>query len=302
MVKEENMKTWLLTWNPRLYSWDELKKEYESGSLVWKCSSSKPQKDDLFFIMALGQSRQKGIFCSGIVDHIELNVPNNDGTNQTANYLHGKETDLLNPYEEKILDLQTLENKFPEQWWLPNASGISIKEEYVLDLVKMWNLHRENPVTIHDGVLPFDDLGIPRAGGRLIPPAAEGEVSGEFPLEKHLEEFLVTNWERLPFGKDYKMKGRQYKTDTGIIDILAISKDEKTFAVIELKRGTPGYEVVGQILSYMGYVKKALADEGQDVKGIIIAYDDDQNIKSALSMVQKVDFYKYQLDFKLDKS
>ncbi|MFM7187574.1 MAG: restriction endonuclease, partial [Armatimonadota bacterium] len=54
-----------------------------------------------------------------------------------------------------------------------------------------------------------------------------------FALEAHLEDFLVKNWTNTEFGKDYDIfeldgvLGKQFPTDTGPLDILAISKDKK---------------------------------------------------------------------------
>ena len=72
------------------------------------------------------------------------------------------------------------------------------------------------------------------------------------------------------------MIGQQYPTDTGPIDILAISKDNKTLLVVELKKGRASDAVVGQCQRYMGYVKEELAEKNQDVKGVIIAFEDDK--------------------------
>jgi len=44
------------------------------------------------------------------------------------------------------------------------------------------------------------------------------------------------------------------------------------------------------MLRYMGYVKEVLAENGQEVRGVIIAMEDDQRIKRALSMVANIDF------------
>lgn len=129
-----------------------------------------------------------------------------------------------------------------------------------------------------------------------------------FALEKHLEDFLVKNWNQTELGKNYKiyeengeLVGQQYPTDTGPIDILAISKDEKTLLVVELKKGKASDNVVGQILRYMGYVKEVLAEGNQQVKGVIIAIDDDNRIRRALSVTNNIEFYKYKIDFKLIK-
>ena len=129
-----------------------------------------------------------------------------------------------------------------------------------------------------------------------------------FALEKHLEDFLVQNWNNTELGNNYEifsedgeLVGQQYQTDTGPIDILAISKDKKTLLVVELKKGRVSDSVVGQIQRYMGYVKDELAESNQQVKGIIIGLEDDNKIKRALSVTQNIDFYRYQVSFRLFK-
>jgi restriction system protein len=133
------------------------------------------------------------------------------------------------------------------------------------------------------------------------------EDPSTFALEKHLEDFLVQNWSLTELGKDYDIYeddenfGQQFETDTGPIDILAVSKDKKTLLVVELKKGRASDVVVGQIMRYIGYVKDELAEKGQGVKGIIIALDDDQRIRRALSAASNIEFYRYQVSFKLVK-
>lgn len=135
------------------------------------------------------------------------------------------------------------------------------------------------------------------------------EDPSEFALEEHLEEFLVKNWKYTEFGKGYNVFeedgepiGKQYPTDTGKIDILAISKDKKELLVIELKKGRASDNVVGQIQRYMGYVQEVLAEKEQTVKGVIIALEDDLRIKRALSVAKDIEFYRYQVSFKLYKN
>ena len=149
------------------------------------------------------------------------------------------------------------------------------------------------------------------AGNRpptLISTDATVEDASNFALEKHLEDFLVENWKQSELGKYYdiyeeegELVGQQYPSDTGPIDILAISKDKKIILVVELKKGRASDNVVGQIQRYMGYVKDELAEENQIVKGAIIALDDDLRIKRALSVTSNIDFYRYEISFKLKK-
>jgi restriction system protein len=130
-----------------------------------------------------------------------------------------------------------------------------------------------------------------------------------FALEKHLEDFLVANWSQTELGKKYDIYedggdliGKQYQTDTGFIDILAISKDKKELLIVELKKGRASDNVVGQIQRYMGFVLEELAEEGQSVNGIIIALEDDNRIRRALAVAPNIDFYRYQVNFKLFKA
>jgi restriction system protein len=126
-----------------------------------------------------------------------------------------------------------------------------------------------------------------------------------FALEEHLEDFLVKNWAQTELGKEYDIyeedgeKAQQYQTDTGPLDILAISKDKKRLLVVELKKGRASDAVVGQTLRYMSFVQEMLAEKDQTVHGIIIALEDDQRIRRALAMVSNILFYRYQISFKL---
>lgn len=130
-----------------------------------------------------------------------------------------------------------------------------------------------------------------------------------FALEMHLEDFLVQNWRHSELGKKYdifeedgELVGQQYQSDTGPIDILAISKDKKELLVVELKKGRASDHVVGQTQRYMGYVLEELAEEGQSVKGVIIAQEDDVRIRRALAVAPNIEFYTYEVSFKLKKS
>jgi restriction system protein len=128
-----------------------------------------------------------------------------------------------------------------------------------------------------------------------------------FQMEKQLEDFLVHNWRSTALGQEYdiyeeegQVKGQQYPTDTGPMDILAISKDRTRLLVVELKRARASDAVVGQIQRYMGYVQDALLEPGQSVEGVIIAQEDDLRIRRALSIAQNIRFMKYRVEFHLE--
>ena len=135
------------------------------------------------------------------------------------------------------------------------------------------------------------------------------ENPSTFAMEKHLEDFLIKNWSNTPLGKTHdifkengNLIGQQYQTDTGYIDILAISKDKKELLVVELKKGRASDAVVGQILTYMGYISSDLAEPDQIVRGCIIALEDDLRIKNALKITPSIDFYRYEVSFNLKKN
>ena len=137
---------------------------------------------------------------------------------------------------------------------------------------------------------------------------SEIENPSMFALESHLEHFIIENWEQTILAKDYdifqdgELTGKQFPTDTGPIDILAISKDKKELLVIELKKGRASDSVVGQIQRYMGYIKDEFLESGQKVKGIIIALENDTKVKRALSVTNDIDFYQYKINFDLIKN
>ncbi len=142
----------------------------------------------------------------------------------------------------------------------------------------------------------------------VLPDGESVEDPTMFALEKHLEDFLVENWMQTELGKQYviysddgEQVGQQFPTDTGPIDILAISKDQKRLLVVELKKGRASDAVIGQVLRYMGFVQGELAEEDQTVHGVIIALEDDQRIRRALAMTTNIEFYRYQISFKLVK-
>lgn len=152
-------------------------------------------------------------------------------------------------------------------------------------------------------------IGAAPSGPRIVVADESVEDPVAFAMEKHLEDFLVQNWASTELGRDFDIYseegeriGQQYATDTGPMDILAISKDKTQLLVVELKRGRASDVVVGQVLRYMGFVMQELAEPHQSVRGAIIALDGDQRTRRALAAVPNVDFYRYQVSFKLIRS
>lgn len=128
----------------------------------------------------------------------------------------------------------------------------------------------------------------------------------EIVLEKYLQEFIVSNFATIFKGNleiyrdpDDGTIGQQLKTEAGILDILAVDKLDNAYVVIELKKGKTSDVVIGQTLRYMGWVKDNLCLAGEDVRGLIIAKDQDQNLAFALKMVPSIDIRFYKVSFQL---
>jgi len=146
-------------------------------------------------------------------------------------------------------------------------------------------------------------------GGVVIDPPSEETDSASDPnvfvLEKYLEEFIVANFQQIFRGTariyvdDEGNSGQQYSTDIGPIDILAFEPSKNSFLVIELKKGRPSDQVVGQVLRYMGWVQKHICKSGQTVRGLVVCKEADPKLTYALSMTDNVQVQYYRVDFKL---
>ncbi|MHB8362872.1 MAG: endonuclease NucS domain-containing protein [Patescibacteria group bacterium] len=190
---------------------------------------------------------------------------------------------------------------FAKKYLKVNDILLGLSAEYKISL---WNL---------DGVLgeisgfgPFEK----KSNEELIQDDAEklGIIDvPNFGMEKHLEDFIIENWDKTVFGEKYTLiendgdlTSQQYRTAVGPIDILAKLKDDSGYLVIELKKGKTSDAVVGQILRYMSWVKENLA-KGKTVEGVIVVFDTDENLKYSLKTLEDISLYTYQVDFKLNK-
>lgn len=130
---------------------------------------------------------------------------------------------------------------------------------------------------------------------------------GLFYMESQLEDFIINNWENTELGKKYDLLyengdliSKQYKTDIGIIDILAMDKKDKNYVVIELKRNQTSDDTFGQLTRYMGWVKRHLKDN--NVKGIIIAGKYDKKLDYALEYAPfDTEVFIYNVSFTLNE-
>lgn len=135
----------------------------------------------------------------------------------------------------------------------------------------------------------------------------EQVASTEFAYEEDLQYYLKDNLHileedlKLYHDDDNEIQGVEYDAGDGRrIDILALDK-HNNLVVIELKVSKAYDRVVGQLLRYMGWIKESLADEGQKVRGIIVARNISKDIKIACSQVSNVDLFEYKLSISVEK-
>ena len=147
--------------------------------------------------------------------------------------------------------------------------------------------------------------------GRLkVDPGASGDDAGDndddcdrgFAAEAHLRDYLALHLTDIEAGlqlyaEDDGTDGIEYVCDVGRIDILAVDAQGR-LVVIELKVDQTPDAVCGQLMRYMGWVKRHLAG-GKDVRGIIIGQTISDRIRYATAGLPNVELREYELSLKL---
>ena len=171
-----------------------------------------------------------------------------------------------------------------------------------------WLAKREPHFTRNpDGTLsPFDAQAIDEIDEMESDAEEAAAPRLEFALESLLEQFLLTNWEGIDWGRPLEIwesetgeLGHQLPTPVGRLDFLCRDTATNALVVIELKRGRPSDRVVGQAARYMGWVRARLARETQPVEGIIVAHEQELQLAYAVSAVPNLSVLTYSVDFTL---
>lgn len=157
---------------------------------------------------------------------------------------------------------------------------------------------------------------ITAADGKVVAIADEEEDAGgaidaalagssQFALEKDLQRYLADNLQLIEPGlilfEDEEITGFEYPAGGGRrIDILA--KDRSGgFVVLELKV-EKGYDrVVGQLLRYVNWVRKELAEPGQRVRGVIVCRSMSEDLILACANIKDIELFEYRLQVTVSK-
>lgn len=117
-------------------------------------------------------------------------------------------------------------------------------------------------------------------------------------MERDLQTFLCGDLEQIELGLKIFENGKEFNTDIGRIDILAVDK-KGDLVVIELKAGKAKDSALGQLLGYMGFVSSNIA-KGKGVRGYIIASDFDDRLKYAVKNLNNVRLKAYNVNFSFE--
>jgi len=117
-------------------------------------------------------------------------------------------------------------------------------------------------------------------------------------IERDLQTFLCNDLEQIEPGLKLYQNGKEFSTDIGRIDILAIDGGGDLL-VIELKAGKAKDAALGQLLGYMSFISSNTA-KGKRVRGYIIANDFEERLKYAVKSLDNVKLKAYKVNFSFE--
>ncbi len=127
---------------------------------------------------------------------------------------------------------------------------------------------------------------------------------GEFAYEADLRNYLSKNLGKLESGlrlyDEEGITGIEFPVGGRFIDILARDKTGG-LVVIELKVSRGYDRVVGQLMRYVAWLKKNLAEPDQHVRGVIVAREISEDLLLACSMVPDVELFEYEMSLSLKR-
>ncbi|QUJ73863.1 hypothetical protein KDQ40_16325 (plasmid) [Haloarcula marismortui ATCC 33800] len=147
------------------------------------------------------------------------------------------------------------------------------------------------------------------------PTIEDAPQKSEFVKEKHLQQYLVNNWDHIQLSQDWQIysdsddpeAGVEFSTGVGRPDILLTHKTDSRVCVVELKKSNSSDRAVGQLLRYVGWIDEHLDDlenvaEDADIEGRLIVSGSTEKLDYALSAVQDLTLHEYDVNVELRTS
>lgn len=112
--------------------------------------------------------------------------------------------------------------------------------------------------------------------------------------EANLETLIADNLEYIEAGMEL-IKRQFVCSGVGRIDLFCEDK-EKNLVIIEIKKfGVKHDSLIDQIARYMGYIKRHIAKENQNVRGIIVVGKIDEKLDYAVSAFSNIEVKTFKL-------
>lgn len=146
------MKTWLFTWNPKLWQWDDrydgyLEMKHQIAQVgrsfaTWSCGGNKSiMVGDRIFLIRLGLE-PRGIIASGFAATDVFEGPHWDperaAVGDSCRRIFIEFDRILDVENEAIVPIDLLKNSFPGVRWSSQCSGIKIPSDVSEELELIW--------------------------------------------------------------------------------------------------------------------------------------------------------------------
>ena len=146
------MKTWLFTWNPKRWLWDDkyhgyLEMKHQISQVgrsfaTWSCGMNKSIiAGDRIFLIRLGVE-PRGIIASGYAATDVFEGPHWDheraAAGDSCRRIFIEFDKILDAENETIVPIDLLKSKFPSVSWSSQSSGIEIPLSVAMDVESIW--------------------------------------------------------------------------------------------------------------------------------------------------------------------
>lgn len=168
-----------------------------------------------------------------------------------------------------------------------------------------YRLYRQgqDPAPIYTGRATGEPAKVPEGEDEEATIESSSALS-EFAYEADLRNYLAKNLGKLEQGlrvyEEEGITGIEFPVGGRFIDILATDATGG-LVVIELKVSRGYDRVIGQLMRYVGWIKKNLAESNQNVRGAIVAREISEDLLLACSMVPGVELFEYELSLSLKR-